>query len=175
MCQVEGAGAPLEFPSGRASCIRPLPWPGHGPLLELGVGGRLTFPRWSLIDTFLFFSDCKYTVHERCVSKNIPGCVKTYSKTKRGGEVGDTYCLVLLHAVSWVTCPSPQIPGQEGALGALSSPSSASRTTLHPSCSSINPFSISLVPALWRGFAGYKVMVVLSLANCAAQWEEPGT
>ncbi|XP_029795552.1 diacylglycerol kinase gamma isoform X3 [Suricata suricatta] len=29
---------------------------------------------------------CKYTVHERCVSKNIPGCVKTYSKTKKGSE-----------------------------------------------------------------------------------------
>ncbi|XP_016055677.1 PREDICTED: diacylglycerol kinase gamma isoform X3 [Miniopterus natalensis] len=29
---------------------------------------------------------CKYTVHERCVSKNIPGCVKTYSRTKRGSE-----------------------------------------------------------------------------------------
>ncbi|XP_062948422.1 diacylglycerol kinase gamma isoform X3 [Cynocephalus volans] len=29
---------------------------------------------------------CKYTVHERCVSKNIPGCVKTYSKTKKGNE-----------------------------------------------------------------------------------------
>uniref|UniRef100_A0A8C5JXB9 Diacylglycerol kinase n=1 Tax=Jaculus jaculus TaxID=51337 RepID=A0A8C5JXB9_JACJA len=33
------------------------------------------------------FSDCKYTVHQRCVSKNIPGCVKTYSKAKRSGEV----------------------------------------------------------------------------------------
>ncbi|XP_066203085.1 diacylglycerol kinase gamma isoform X2 [Saccopteryx leptura] len=32
-------------------------------------------------------SYCKYTVHERCVSKNIPGCVKTYSKTKKGSEV----------------------------------------------------------------------------------------
>ncbi|XP_008049315.1 diacylglycerol kinase gamma isoform X2 [Carlito syrichta] len=29
---------------------------------------------------------CKYTVHERCVSKNIPGCVKTCSKPKKSGE-----------------------------------------------------------------------------------------
>ncbi|XP_054556399.1 diacylglycerol kinase gamma isoform X4 [Talpa occidentalis] len=29
---------------------------------------------------------CKYTVHERCVSKNIPGCVKTFSKPKKGNE-----------------------------------------------------------------------------------------
>lgn len=93
---------------------------------------------------------CKYTVHERCVSKNIPGCVKTYSKTKKGGEVGDAYCLVLLHAVSQATCPSPQIPGQEGALGALSSPFSAMRITLKPSHSSINALSISLVPTMYQ-------------------------
>ncbi|XP_048202959.1 diacylglycerol kinase gamma [Perognathus longimembris pacificus] len=30
---------------------------------------------------------CKYTVHQRCVSKNIPGCVKTHSKARRSGEV----------------------------------------------------------------------------------------
>lgn len=48
----------------------------------------------SRVPSLLVFPDCKYTVHERCVSKNIPGCVKTYSRTKRGSEVGDTYCLV---------------------------------------------------------------------------------
>uniref|UniRef100_A0A8I6AMJ0 Diacylglycerol kinase n=1 Tax=Rattus norvegicus TaxID=10116 RepID=A0A8I6AMJ0_RAT len=30
---------------------------------------------------------CKYAVHQRCVSNSIPGCVKTYSKAKRSGEV----------------------------------------------------------------------------------------
>ncbi|XP_036015629.1 diacylglycerol kinase gamma isoform X6 [Mus musculus] len=29
---------------------------------------------------------CKYTVHQRCVSKTIHGCVKTNSKAKRSGE-----------------------------------------------------------------------------------------
>ena len=50
--------------------------------------------------------------------------------------------------MSQATCPSPQIPGQEGTLGALYSPFSALRTTLKPSCSSVNPFSISPVPTV---------------------------
>lgn len=127
-------------------------WPPrgrHGPQLEWGWGGVAgPFLGGHSQALSLLFSDCKYTVHERCVSKNIPGCVKTYSKTKRGGEVGDTYCLVLLHALSQAICQSPQIPGQEVALGSLSSAFSASRTTLKSSPSSINAFSISLVSAM---------------------------
>lgn len=128
-------------------------WPPRGrrgPQLE-GVWWGLWLDLSQLIihkHCSYFFSDCKYTVHERCVSKNIPGCVKTYSKTKKGREVGDTYYLVLLHAAPQATCPSPQIPWQEGPLGALSSPFSASRTTLKSSHSSINAFSISLVSTM---------------------------
>lgn len=145
-------------------------WPlrgRHGTQLEWRWADGWTYLGGNLKAlSFFFFPDCKYTVHERCVSKNIPGCVKTCSKTKRGGEVSATYCHGLLHAASQATCPSPQIPGQK----VLSSPFSASRTPLKSSRSSINPSASPWCPLCAkhcvRGYASYK-MVPSLFQNCA--------
>lgn len=106
-----------------------------------------TFPTWSLMSTFLTFFP--QTV-------NIPSMNAVYPKTflgvsKRTQEPKEAARLVTPIALSYcMLCPRLHVhhqnPGQKGALEALSSPFSAPRTTLKPSCSFINPFSISLVP-----------------------------
>lgn len=137
----------FEFPLGKASSVCPLPLTGHLVRLIWSVEGWLNLSYMVTHEYFPYFF---------FQTVNIPSTNAVYPKTflavsKRTQEPKGAARLVTPIALSYcMPCPRlhvhQQIPGQEGALGALSSPFSAPRTTLKPSCSSINPFSISLVP-----------------------------
>lgn len=87
---------------------------------------------------------------------NIPSTNAVYPKTflgvsKHTQEPKGAARLVTPIALSYcMLCPRLHVhhrtPGWEGALGALPSPFSALRIIVKPSCSSINSFSIYLVP-----------------------------
>lgn len=147
-------GDRFEFPLGKASSICSLPLTGHPvrhrPQLECGGLAGPSLYGHSQALSLLFFQ-----------TVNIPSMNAVYQKTflgvsKRTQEPKGVARLVTTTALfSCMLCPRHhvhhQIPGQEGALGALSSPFCAFRTTLKPSRSSINPFSISLVPGTVLG------------------------
>ena len=124
------------------------PQSGRRPQLEYeGLAGLFLCGHSQAFSLLLFFQTVNIPYMNAVCPKTFLGVSKRTQKPKGAARlvtpIAVFYCML---------CPGQhvhhQIPGQEGALGALSSPFSALRTTLKPSSSSINPFSILLVPTV---------------------------